>query len=140
MAAAQSGTETWRRRNMLAYKGVYLPAPSPTESNVVNLTLLKAALAFLQYQIKLRTEFVSENGSEKWFRRSRAIKNGFEALSFVGGYNLPYSDLSIKEISVRAGLTPIGTNTGRRLGRSQCLSGIQSHSHGPAVLQSVPAG
>ncbi len=137
----RANTSEWQNRLRSRYKGVYLSAPDSSR-NVLNLTLLKAAVAFLRYQIKLRTGFVSESGTEKWFKRSRGIRNAFEALAFVGTYPLPYSAQSVKEISVSSQCfaAVIGTNTRRRMGRAERISGTQGHRHSATILRGLPTG
>ena len=85
----------WLNRIKNTNKGIYLPL-----SCKLNMKLLKIALSFAEYQMKLRTEILTENSTEKWFIRSRQVKNIFEVLTTLSSYNLPYDPITIKKFSV----------------------------------------
>jgi tubulin monoglycylase TTLL3/8 len=74
------------RKNV--YKSIYLPRKDGG-NNVVNVMILKAAIGFLQYQIKLRRELLKENECNKW-------KNSFDLLNKLR--YPPYTSNELKEL------------------------------------------
>eukprot|EP00826_Nyctotherus_ovalis_P042405 TRINITY_DN4358_c0_g1_i15.p1 TRINITY_DN4358_c0_g1~~TRINITY_DN4358_c0_g1_i15.p1 ORF type:complete len:324 (-),score=67.05 TRINITY_DN4358_c0_g1_i15:256-1227(-) len=75
---------------------------------MVNVKLLKAALAFVDYQVRKRKDVIKDTKQYKWFRYVKSTKNLFEILVALGQLNVPpYTPDVLKEYSesITEGLT-----------------------------------
>lgn len=89
----------WTKRAINLQKGTYLALPDGTR-NVLQLTLLKAAVAFMEQQIKLRTNILTEGVVGKWAKLSKQVRSAIDALALMPPVTLPYSAAAVTEISV----------------------------------------
>jgi len=88
-----------KRNRSKRYKERYLPLPDGNK-NKINIILLKAAISFVEYRIKIRIEVTEEGKTHKWFKYKKSIKNIFDTLVTLGQLNVPpYSSSILKEYS-----------------------------------------